>query len=63
MRMEASKRAELEAGRRALQDQQRLEKRLSESVNGSVLATSNAERAFVRVKDSNQVTVLFGILA
>lgn len=43
---------------RELQEQQRVERRLAESVNGCVLATSNAERAFQRVRDSQSVSVL-----
>lgn len=58
-RIAEEKRWENEKLKKELWEQQRQERRLSESINGCVLWTSNAERAYLRVKDSQAVSQLF----
>ncbi|CAD7957245.1 unnamed protein product [Amoebophrya sp. A25] len=55
------KRLEQEEKRKQVMEQTRQERKLSESVNGSVLAASNAERSFIRVKDSQAAAQLFAM--
>ncbi|CAD7926308.1 unnamed protein product [Amoebophrya sp. A120] len=59
--MNEAKRLEQEEKRKQVMEQTRQERKLSESVNGSVLAASNAERSFIRVKDSQAAGQLFAM--
>lgn len=56
-----AKRFEQEEKRKQVMEQSRQERKLSESVNGAVLACSNAERSFSRVKDSQAAGQLFAM--
>jgi len=60
-RINEEKRKEQDEKRRQVIEQTRQERKLSESVNGCVLATSNAERSFLRVKDSQASASLFAM--